>query len=132
MSREDIIRMAREAKGHAYTNRHLPGEPAFAFSIDRLVHFAELVAAAERKTMMQLFADPENQPSQYGTVTLEYMEREIEAEREACEKVCGAVSNLVGAIESVGVPNVGARKVLNKACEDALKCVDSIRARGNK
>jgi len=56
----------------------------------------------------------------------------IAAEREKCEKVCGAVSNLVAAIETVGIPNVGARKVLNKACEDALKCVDDIRARGQE
>ena len=43
MKREDIERMAREAKGHAYTNRYTPGETAFAFSIDRLEHFASLV-----------------------------------------------------------------------------------------
>jgi len=65
-------------------------------------------------------------------VTLEYMEREIQAEREACKKVCSAVNNLVAAIETVGIPNVGARKVLNKACEDAPKCVDDIRARGQE
>lgn len=39
---------------------------------------------AERKAMMQLFTDPENQPTQHGTVTLKYMQREIAAEREAC------------------------------------------------
>ena len=49
MNRDDIERMAREAKGHAYTNRYTPGETAFAFSIDRLEHFAALVAAAERE-----------------------------------------------------------------------------------
>jgi ribosomal protein L20 len=37
---------------------------------------------AERTAMMQLFTDPENQPTQHGTVTVEYMQREIEAERE--------------------------------------------------
>lgn len=42
----------------------------------------------EREAMMQLFTDPENQPTQHGTVTVEYMQREIEAEREACAKVC--------------------------------------------
>lgn len=49
MSRDEIERMARAAKGHAYTNRYTPGETAFAFSIDRLEHFAALVAAAERE-----------------------------------------------------------------------------------
>lgn len=106
---------------------------AFHLLCNQLIELGRAEGRAEaRKFMVRIFTDPENQPSQYGTVTLEYMEREIGAEREACEKVCSAVSNLVGAIESVGVPNVGARKVLNKACEDALKCVDSIRARGNK
>jgi hypothetical protein len=38
----------------------------------------------EVASIMQLFTDPENQPSQFVTVTLAYMQREIEAEREAC------------------------------------------------
>jgi hypothetical protein len=49
MTRDDIIRMAREAKGHPYTNKYAPGETAFAFSIDRLERFAALVAAAENE-----------------------------------------------------------------------------------
>ena len=49
MKRDDIERMAREAKGHPYTNRYTPGETAFAFSIDRLEHFVSLFAAAERE-----------------------------------------------------------------------------------
>lgn len=36
------------------------------------------------RDVLQIFTDPENQPTQYGTVTLEYMQREIAAEREAC------------------------------------------------
>lgn len=48
-----------------------------------LERFAELVRADERRAMMQLFTDPENQPTQHGTVTVEYMQREIAAEREA-------------------------------------------------
>jgi hypothetical protein len=39
--------------------------------------FAELVAADERAAMLQAITDPENQPSQFGTVTVEYMEQEI-------------------------------------------------------
>ena len=106
---------------------------AFHLLCNQLIELGRAEGRSEtRKFMVQLFTDPENQPSQYGTVTLEYMQREIEAEKEACAKVCSAVSSLVGAIESVGIPNVGARKVLNKACEDALKCVDDIRARGEK
>lgn len=48
MQRDDIERMAREAKCHPYTNRYTPGETAFAFSIDRLKHFVSLVTAAEQ------------------------------------------------------------------------------------
>ena len=55
MNRDDIERMAREAKGHAYTNRYTPGETAFAFSIDRLEHFVSLVSAAERVRMCEQF-----------------------------------------------------------------------------
>jgi dTDP-glucose pyrophosphorylase len=47
----------------------------------------KLVAAKERETYMQLFLDPENQPTQYGTVTVKFMNREIAKEREACAKV---------------------------------------------
>ena len=36
------------------------------------------------RDVLRLFTDPENQPTQYGTVTLEYMQREIAAEHEAC------------------------------------------------
>ena len=38
---------------------------------------------ASDKIMMQLFTDPENQPTQHGTVTVEYMEAELQSEREA-------------------------------------------------
>ena len=54
MNREDIIRMAREAKGHPYTHKYAPGETAFAFSIDRLEHFVSLVAAAERDACVKV------------------------------------------------------------------------------
>ena len=62
----------------AYTERQLV----------RIRRIVEEVQRRERKAMMQLFTDPENQPTQHGTVTVEYMQREIAAEREACAKVC--------------------------------------------
>ena len=60
-------------------------EPGAAVPVD-----IETTAAllAEIKAMLQAIRDPENQPSQFGTVTIEHMEREIAAEREACAKVC--------------------------------------------
>ena len=80
MNREDIIRMAREVGMNVVDDQYS--------LLPFLECFAALVAAAERKAMMQLFTDPENQPTQHGTVTVEYMQREIAAEREACAKVC--------------------------------------------
>ncbi len=85
MNREDIIRMAREAcdtdKVDAWHNGF------WTLTQEEIERFAALVAAAERTAMMQLFTDPENQPTQHGTVTVEYMQREVAAEREACAKV---------------------------------------------
>lgn len=63
----------------AYTERQLV----------RIRRIVEEVQRRERKAMMQLFTDPENQPTQHGTVTVEYMQREIVAEREACAKAAG-------------------------------------------
>ena len=44
-------------------------------------------AEEERERCMQLFLDPENQPTQFGTATQEYREQEIKQEREACAKL---------------------------------------------
>ena len=60
---------------------------------ERLEAFAHLIVSAERKALMQLFTDPENQPTQHGTVTIEYMQREIAAEREACAAICDSVNS---------------------------------------
>lgn len=95
MTKEEVIAMAREAgfdEHHAqfdlrierfaklvrndYSNKHAQ---LWLKRIDEAV-------MAERAAMMQLFTDPENQPTQYGTVTVEYMQREIAAEREAYTK----------------------------------------------
>jgi hypothetical protein len=78
----DIIAMARRAGAHDDGN-----EVRFV-ELRYLERFAALVRAAEREALMQLFTDPENQPTQHGTVTMEYMQQEIAAEREACAKVC--------------------------------------------
>lgn len=45
------------------------------------------VSGVECAAVLQLFTDPENQPTQHGTVTFEYMQREIAAEREACARL---------------------------------------------
>ena len=104
MNREDIEGMAREAKGHPYTNRYTPGETAFAFSIDRLEHFASLVYARG-------FAAGMKNEEQ---ITRE----EVAAEREACAKVCDELA--------AGVPD-------NDTDSDAIgACAAAIRARGQQ
>ena len=78
MTRDEIFAMAREV-GMFYQP-----QAGWIAGLNHLERLAALVAAAERTSMMQLFTDPENQPTQHGTVTVEYMQREIAAEREAC------------------------------------------------
>ena len=79
-----VIKMAREAGFVVCRDESVLRE--------MLERFAELVRADEREAMMQLFTDPENQPTQHGTVTVNYMQLEIADEREACAKVCETVN----------------------------------------
>ena len=55
----------------------------------------EDAVASEReaceKRFMQVFLDPENQPTQFGTATQEYRKQEIKAEREACAKLADEI-----------------------------------------
>lgn len=83
MNYKDIIRMARERRLIEEDHDCIEGVP-----LAKLPEFINLIAATDHASMMQLFTDPENQPTQYGTVTVEYMQREIAAEREACARVC--------------------------------------------
>jgi len=53
MSREDIIRMAREAK----IEFDHDGSNSFVFSIDQFEHFASLVAAAKQEECARVCAD---------------------------------------------------------------------------
>jgi hypothetical protein len=75
MKKEDIIHMAREAGLTPEIYAH-PG-------VKQLI---AMVQASAEKYYMQLFLDPENQPTQFGTATKEYRSAEIAAEREACAK----------------------------------------------
>ena len=78
MTQKEIISMAREA-----------GLPTLTeYGYESLQRFAELVLKQRTKELMQLFLDPENQPTQFGTATLEYREAEVLAEREECAKAC--------------------------------------------
>lgn len=46
---DKIIEWAREVNAHRYTNRNFPDHPAFAFDIERLTNFANLVAQHQKE-----------------------------------------------------------------------------------
>ncbi len=84
MNRDDIIRMAREARGY-------PAAPTdgslWLFSESHLEHFAALVAAAERESILK---DGWRQcaKDQRTTQFCGMVGQAVQAEREACAKVC--------------------------------------------
>lgn len=57
MTKDDIIRMAREAGATPYTNRHYPDRPTHTFNPEQLERFAALVAAAEREACAKVCHD---------------------------------------------------------------------------
>ena len=127
MTREDIIKLAREAGLVYWThNRWFMDAGELGEEIER---FAALVAAAERKSLMQLFTDPENQPTQHGTVTLEYMQRKIVAERKRADQEISMMS------EHCAELILTEREACARAAElsvSADHCAAIIRARGRE
>ena len=57
MTKDDIIRMAREAEGTPYVNRHYLGVINFGVNETTLVAFANLVAEREREACAAMFDD---------------------------------------------------------------------------
>ena len=49
MTKDDITKLARQAEGTPYVNRHYPGVTSFGFNETTLLTFANLVAAHERE-----------------------------------------------------------------------------------
>lgn len=87
MNRDDILKMAREAG--AERNNDFPD---WSFEDETLERFAALVAAAERKRI-------ESRPWGAGK---EWIARAVEAEREACAKVCDDWPNGRDDVYSIG------------------------------
>lgn len=100
MTQDEIIEIAKRFG----ITVELASHPA----VKQLVN--EVVKQTENR-FMQLFLDPENQPTQFGTATQEYREKEIKDEREACAKVCDKYAGPFNA-HRIG------------------ECADAIRARG--
>ena len=88
MNKEDVTRLAREVADKDKVDPVNSQGDMITLFPEELMRFIDVIQAGERTRLMQLFTDPENQPTQYGTVTLEYMEKEIAKEREARAKVC--------------------------------------------
>ena len=57
MTKDDITKLARQAEGTPYVNRHYPGVTSFGFNETTLLAFAKLVAAAEREACAAMFDD---------------------------------------------------------------------------
>jgi hypothetical protein len=86
MIKDETIELARKAGFRVGPSRDGPDDVwGVGANLERL---AKLIAEKEREFYMQLFLDPENQPTQFGTATQEYREQEIRAEREACANIC--------------------------------------------
>ena len=115
MTQDEIIEMARQA-GVEDSNEY---DHLVCTEVE-LVAFAKLVEAKVEARYMQLFFDPENQPTQFGTATQEYREQEILEEREACAKLC---DDKVDAEYATG-------KVDHNEMGWTQSCAIAIRARG--
>jgi hypothetical protein len=79
---ERLKELARQAKP----------SPNLIWKDAELERFADLVRQDLIAMYKQALTDPENQPSQYGTVTVEYMEQQIALDREVCAELCEEAS----------------------------------------
>ena len=116
MTKDDIIRMALEA-GIQITHEYEDGDLQFGCCNEELERFAKLVADAMQERYMQLFLDPENQPTQFGTATQEYREQEIAEVRDL-------LFALAHRIRTTHLYGTEVQKMLEKA--------EAIRARGQQ
>jgi hypothetical protein len=89
MTQDEIVEMARQAgmmdTWDGWVSRSV--YKASGLQTEDLIAFAKLVAAKAEARYMQLFLDPENQPTQFGTATEQYREQEINDENEMCAEV---------------------------------------------
>ena len=81
-----------------------------------VIAFAKLVAAKERETYMQLFLDPENQPTQFGTATQEYRTQEI-------QEIQSLLTEIANIVRTKHIYGLEMKKLLAK--EEAIKELES-------
>jgi hypothetical protein len=75
---DEIIDLAKQAGFYSHLEMYYDEEMLSKFF--RLAYARGMLKA--EKQYMQLFLDPENQPTQFGTATEEYRMKEIEMERD--------------------------------------------------
>jgi hypothetical protein len=96
MTRDDIIRMAREA-GWKRVGHNPETGPAFPVLVERLERFAALVAAHEREKVAAWMLARSYATGHGDTVEdlLDELEWQVaEKEREACAKICDKIPAL--------------------------------------
>ena len=129
MTKEDIIRMAREAAdGSSW-------KPGFGngFVVIFLERFAAIVASAEREKVAHWMRSMGYATGHGDTVEdlLDHLDTQIAerllTEREACAKVCDEISEEYGRRESRRYPGLRTDAEMG-----AGVCAAAIRARGNK
>jgi len=91
MTQDEIIEMARQAGWSGiYSQWVSPTERTHLtvpVTMEQIEDFAKLVAERECKFYMQLFLDPENQTTQFGTAIEQYRKQEVNDETEMCAEV---------------------------------------------
>jgi len=71
--------MATQGKGMSARLKELAEQAGLQPYYEKeFTRFAELIHQDFAAIYLQAITDPENQPSQFGTVTVEYMEQQIE------------------------------------------------------
>jgi hypothetical protein len=122
MTREDIIRMAREAQDAPLDQSDSEFWPLFT---EQLEHFAALVAAAEQERMtVNSIHSCHPECDRPGCVAVR---KAVEAEREACAEICERRKSLYW------------MEFDKNACDEnraaamaSEECADAIRARGSR
>ena len=108
MTRDDIIRMAREAGATPYTNRHYPDRPTHTFNLEQLECFTVRVAQKATEEANR------GANASWGLMC----EKMVADEREACAKLCDDVPVNSGASD------------WGCLVDGAERCAEEIRARG--
>ena len=92
MTQDEIIEIAKQVYGDTgWTEASLSRLEAFAKLIAAKEHEALAQPEQERDEILQAITDPENQPSQFGTVTLDFHFEKIKKWEDLFERISDKV-----------------------------------------